>query len=112
MACGRFTTEDEEGGGDAREGVGEPGAEQWIDRRVLEQMHRRTLTLLRREVRPVPLPAYAEFLRRWQGVGSPAGAGVAGGAGGAGALGLPGAPAQGRRSTGCCSSYGGWPLRG
>ncbi|HEX2323837.1 MAG TPA: hypothetical protein VHQ00_00485, partial [Chloroflexota bacterium] len=61
------------------------------DRRALEQMHRRTLTLLRREVRPVPLPAYAEFLRRWQGVSLPvrlpegAGAGGSGGPTGAGA---------------------------
>ena len=104
VACGRFTTEAGRAGGDA--GRGRAGAEQWIDRRALEQMHRRTLTLLRREVRPVPLPAYAEFLRRWQGVGPPEGAGVAGAA-----PGLPGAR-QGRRSTGCCSSYGGWPPRG
>ncbi|MDQ3702264.1 MAG: hypothetical protein M3442_15285, partial [Chloroflexota bacterium] len=56
-----------------------PGAgEQWVDRRTLEQMHRRTLTLLRKEVQPVPLAAYAEFLRRWQGVGTPAVAGDAG----------------------------------
>ncbi|HEX2326340.1 MAG TPA: hypothetical protein VHQ00_13160, partial [Chloroflexota bacterium] len=73
VACGRFT-----------EGDG-PGLEQWIDRRALEQMHRRTLTLLRREVRPVPLPAYAEFLRRWQGVSLPEGAGVGGSGGPAGA---------------------------
>lgn len=43
---------------------------QWIDRRNLEQIHRRTLGLLRREVRPVTVFAYAEFLRRWHGVGS------------------------------------------
>ncbi len=50
-----------------------PGAgEQWIDRRTLEEMHRRTLTLLRKEVQPVPLAAYAEFLCRWQGVWPPA----------------------------------------
>ncbi len=41
------------------------GDEQWIDRRNLEQIHRRTLGILRREVRPVTLFAYAEFLRRW-----------------------------------------------
>lgn len=47
-----------------------PGeGEQWIDRRNLEQMHRRTLSLLRQEVRPVSIYAYAEFLARWQGVG-------------------------------------------
>ena len=44
------------------------GGEQWVDRRNLEQMHRRSLSLLRREVRPVSLYAYAEFLRRWQRV--------------------------------------------
>ena len=43
------------------------GAEEWIDRRNLEQIHRRTLSLLRKEVRPVPLTAYAEFLAGWQG---------------------------------------------
>ena len=32
-------------------------------------MHHRTLTLLRREVQPVPVGAYAEALRRWQRVG-------------------------------------------
>src|SRR5581483_1315924 len=46
------------------------GDEQWIDRRNLEQIHRRTLGLLRREVRPVSIYAYAEFLRRWQVVGA------------------------------------------
>ena len=45
------------------------GSEQWIDRRNLEQMHRRSLSLLRKEVRPVSLYTYAEFLRRWQGIG-------------------------------------------
>jgi ATP-dependent Lhr-like helicase len=47
-----------------------PGAAQaqWCDRRVLERIHRRTLSLLRQEVRPVDLPAYADFLARWQGV--------------------------------------------
>lgn len=52
--------------------VGEfvPGdGERWIDRRNLEQIHRRTLTLLRQEVQPVSVHAYADFLRRWQGVG-------------------------------------------
>ncbi|HEU5314948.1 MAG TPA: DEAD/DEAH box helicase, partial [Chloroflexota bacterium] len=45
------------------------GPEQWIDRRNLEQIHRRTLSLLRKEVRPVSLSAYAAFLAGWQGVG-------------------------------------------
>ncbi len=41
-------------------------AEEYVDRRTLEQMHRRTLTILRGEVRPVPITAYADFLARWQ----------------------------------------------
>ena len=47
-----------------------PGSEarQWCDRRVLERIHRRTLSLLRKEIRPVELPPYADFLVRWQGV--------------------------------------------
>ncbi len=50
------------------------GPEQSVDRRALEQMHRRTLSMLRKEVRAVSLSAYAEFLAQWQGVGSHAGA--------------------------------------
>jgi ATP-dependent Lhr-like helicase len=52
LLCSRFTPE-------AR-------GEQWCDRRVLEDIHRRTLTILRREVRPVPLASYVDFLTRWQ----------------------------------------------
>ncbi|MBC7234211.1 MAG: DEAD/DEAH box helicase [Chloroflexi bacterium] len=40
---------------------------EWCDRQVLERIHRRTLSLLRREVQPVELPIYADFLCRWQG---------------------------------------------
>jgi ATP-dependent helicase Lhr and Lhr-like helicase len=49
-----------------------PGAREreWCDRRVLERIHRRTLSLLRREVQPVSIPRYAEFLAEWQGVGA------------------------------------------
>ncbi len=45
-----------------------PGAtdDEFCDRRNLEQMHRRTLTILRKAVQPVPLPVYAAFLSRWQ----------------------------------------------
>jgi ATP-dependent Lhr-like helicase len=39
---------------------------EYLDRHTLEQMHRRTLTLLRKEVQAVPLPVYADFLTRWQ----------------------------------------------
>jgi ATP-dependent Lhr-like helicase len=47
-----------------------PGAvmREWCDRRVLERIHRQTLHLLRREIQPVDLPGYAEFLVRWQGL--------------------------------------------
>jgi ATP-dependent Lhr-like helicase len=47
------------------------GAEQWVDRRLLEGIHRRTLSILRKEVRPVSLSAYAEFLATWQGLDAP-----------------------------------------
>jgi ATP-dependent Lhr-like helicase len=39
---------------------------QYCDRRNLERIHRRTLALLRKEVEPVSLYAYADFLARWQ----------------------------------------------
>jgi ATP-dependent Lhr-like helicase len=39
---------------------------EYVDRRALEQIHRRTLGILRREVQPVPFTAYADFLARWQ----------------------------------------------
>jgi len=45
-----------------------PGAAQqeWCDRQVLERIHRRTLAMLRKEVQPVSLPAFADFMLRWQ----------------------------------------------
>ena len=52
IAHGRFT-----------QGVEE---DEYCDRRNLERIHRRTLTILRKAVQPVPLQAYAEFLARWQ----------------------------------------------
>ena len=54
LAHGRFTP------------TAAPTTAEYVDRHTLEQMHRRTLTLLRREVRPVPFTAYADFLARWQ----------------------------------------------
>ncbi len=42
--------------------------DEYVDRRALEQIHRRTLGILRREVQPVPLTVYADFLARWQHV--------------------------------------------
>jgi ATP-dependent Lhr-like helicase len=50
----------------APEGAPEGAAVEFVDRRVLEQMHRRTLTILRNEVQPVAPAAYADFLCRWQ----------------------------------------------
>ncbi len=39
---------------------------EFCDRRNLERIHRGTLALLRKEVEPVSLYAYADFLARWQ----------------------------------------------
>jgi ATP-dependent Lhr-like helicase len=55
LAHGRFTPATQES-----------AAPEFVDRRTLEQMHRRTLTILRHEVRPVPFPVYADFVARWQ----------------------------------------------
>ncbi|MBN2002882.1 MAG: hypothetical protein JXA21_05965, partial [Anaerolineae bacterium] len=54
----------------------QPGEEQaagaeFVDRRALEQIHRRTLGILRKEVKPAPFTAYADFLARWQHVAPP-----------------------------------------
>ena len=48
------------------------GAEtlQFCDRHLFEQIQRATLAILRREVQPVPLAAFADFLLRWQGLRS------------------------------------------
>jgi ATP-dependent Lhr-like helicase len=40
--------------------------DEFIDLHTLEQIHRRTLGILRREVRAVPFTAYADFLAEWQ----------------------------------------------
>lgn len=48
-----------------------PNAEaniEYLDAHLLEQIHRRTLSLLRGEVQPVSPFAYADFLARWQHV--------------------------------------------
>ena len=42
--------------------------DEYCDARNLEQIHRRTLTLLRKQVQPVSVFAYADFLARWQHV--------------------------------------------
>ena len=40
--------------------------DEYVVRSTLEQIHRRTMTLLRREVKPVPFSTYADFLAHWQ----------------------------------------------
>jgi ATP-dependent helicase Lhr and Lhr-like helicase len=57
LVHGHFTPGGREGGAPAAE---------FVDRRALEQIHRRTMGILRREVQPVPLTVYADFLARWQ----------------------------------------------
>jgi ATP-dependent Lhr-like helicase len=39
---------------------------EYVERRTLEQIHRRTLSILRREVQPVTFGTYADFLAHWQ----------------------------------------------
>ncbi len=52
------------------------GAElEYCDRYLFEQVYRRTLNVLRREVEPVPLAAYQAFLLEWQSMGGPKPAG-------------------------------------
>ncbi len=41
---------------------------QFCDRHLFEQFQRSTLAILRREVQPVPIAAYAHFLLGWQGL--------------------------------------------
>ncbi len=41
-------------------------APEYVDRQTLEQIHRRTLSILRQEVQPAPFSVYADFLARWQ----------------------------------------------
>jgi len=52
----------------ARAEAGAVAEAEFVDRRTLEQIHRRTLGILRKEVQPVPATVYADFLARWQHV--------------------------------------------
>ncbi len=45
---------------------GTPGLREYCDRRNLERIHRTTLSILRKEVEPMSVYAYADFLARWQ----------------------------------------------
>ncbi|MDW8099272.1 MAG: DEAD/DEAH box helicase [Anaerolineae bacterium] len=45
---------------------GQPSEIQFLDAENLASIHRRTLAILRREVQPVSLYAFADFLTRWQ----------------------------------------------
>ena len=42
--------------------------DEYVDKQVLEQIHRRTITLLRKEIQPVNLYAYSAFMSHWQHV--------------------------------------------
>ena len=42
--------------------------DEFCDQHILEQIHRRTLTILRNQVQPVSIFAYSDFLTRWQHV--------------------------------------------
>ena len=53
-----------------------PPCEEYCDPALLERIHRRSLGLLRKEVEPVPLSRYADFLIHWQHLGK--GDGLAG----------------------------------
>jgi ATP-dependent Lhr-like helicase len=64
LAQGRFTPQDTPSASPPR--TGGEAEDEFIDRRTLEQMHRHTLTILRREVQPVPFTVYADSLARWQ----------------------------------------------
>jgi len=55
LVHGRFTPQTE-------------AAAEFVDRHALEQIHRRTLHILRQEVQPAPFTLYADFLARWQHV--------------------------------------------
>lgn len=56
------------GEGENPDAAGSVAAPRYLDRYLFEQIQRRTLTLLRREVQPVPVAAYADFLLAWQGL--------------------------------------------
>ena len=62
LVHGRFTPQLEA----APQPEAAPLEAEFVERRALEQMHRRTLHILRQEVQPVPFSVYADFLTRWQ----------------------------------------------
>lgn len=45
--------------------------QEWCDPEVLQQLRRRSLSVLRREIEPVGAEAYARFLPAWQGITNP-----------------------------------------
>jgi ATP-dependent Lhr-like helicase len=47
-------------------GEGQPPAQRWVSRRLLEQARRRELATARRQVEAVGIEAFAHFLQRWQ----------------------------------------------
>ncbi len=44
------------------------GELEWCDRAVLERIHRRSLSVLRKQVKPVSIPAWLDFRSRWQAI--------------------------------------------
>lgn len=55
------------------EGTFRPGGlhREWCDPEVLQQIRRKSLSRLRREVEPVEQRTFARFMTRWQGIASP-----------------------------------------
>lgn len=69
LVHGRFTPAEGQAGSPPDHGseVRPAGYEdEYVVRSTLEHMHRRTMTILRREVKPVPFSTYADFLVHWQ----------------------------------------------
>ncbi len=69
VVTGQIAPRDPSGSQIAEAGANEAEAVQppeYCDRRNLERIHRQTLALLRKEVEPVSIYAYADFLARWQ----------------------------------------------
>jgi ATP-dependent Lhr-like helicase len=46
-----------------------PGGDEWCSRTAMEQMHRKTISILRKEITPCPAAEFTRFLLSWNGVG-------------------------------------------
>ncbi|NKB81722.1 MAG: DEAD/DEAH box helicase [Nitrospirales bacterium] len=58
--------------GQFRPNIESEGPLEWCDRNLLARIHRRTVTSLRREIKPVSTSDFMRFLFRWQHVDPPA----------------------------------------